>query len=208
MKKTIFKGVVNGVNYDCVDDYNKAVQAALKECKNVEAHSSTQITDVPEEESCKKQMAYVPKQECKCNGPEVDFNFKGMMKKSADELAETLEQLATNFEQLPDDYKESLLRIIKDTKVIAERQMKVTEKDIDAIDAQSAEIQDQINALEEQCEELEKKADKAEEVYDKLSMVVECFDDIIANNQNVESASPIIGELWKKLFGMPSPSID
>ena len=52
MKKTIFKGVVNGVNYGSVEDYNKAVTAALKEGKDVEAHSSTQITEVPDECKC------------------------------------------------------------------------------------------------------------------------------------------------------------
>lgn len=210
MKKTVFEGIVNGTKYDKVEDYNKAVQAALEANENVEASSSTKIVvgPDPEEESCKKQIAYVPKQECKCNnGPELDFNFKSMMKKDPEELSEMLEQLEDNFGKLSDEYKENLMHLIKDTKVIAERQMKVTEKEIDNLDTQAAEIQQQIDELDEQYDKVVKAADDAEEVYDKLSMVVECLDGIIEDNKGIKYETLTMSELWKKLFNMPEIGI-
>lgn len=206
MKKTVFEGIVNGTKYDKVEDYNKAVQAALEANENVEASSSTKIVMVPDEDECpcKKQI----EKECKCNnGPELDFNFKSMMKKDPEELSKMLEQLEDNFSKLSDEYKESLMHLIKDTKVIAERQMKVTEKEIDNLDTQAAEIQQHIDELDEQYDKVIKAADDAEEVYDKLSMVVECLDGIIEDNKDIKYETLTMSELWKKLFNMPNIDI-
>lgn len=197
MKKTIFEGIVNGTKYDNVDDYNKAVQAAINEGQNVEASSSTKIIECEDDDcECKKC-------ECKKEIPDIDFNFKSMMKKNPCELEEMLDQLENNFKQLPDHYKESLLHLIKDTRVIAERQMKVTEKDIDNLDTQAAEIQNQIESLDKQYDDIVAMADEREEAYDKLSMVVEALNGIIEDNKDIETEEMTISDLWKKLFNMP-----
>lgn len=49
MKQTVFKGVVNGVEYDSVEKYNEAVNDALKKGLDIKASSSTEIKDVQEE---------------------------------------------------------------------------------------------------------------------------------------------------------------
>ena len=210
MKKTIFKGVVNGVNYGCVEDYNKAVTAALKEGKDVEAHSSTQITEVPSEK-------------CKCCCEEekspIDFNFKGMMEQDVDKLDETLCSFKKSFDRLPDDaFKKGMMKMIRDTKVIADRQIQSVGKDIDMMDAQIAEttgiiddIEAKINELEKQIDEyddqiakLSESADSAQENYDKLSMVSDALDEIIQENHPTEpkKEEPMtISDLWKSLFG-------
>lgn len=211
MKKTIFNGVVNGVNYDCVEDYNNAVTAALKEGKDVEAHSNTQITEVPDEE-CKC---------CNCNDDStaINFNFKGMMEQDIDHLEESLEDFKQAFNGLPCELKKSMMQLVKETKVIAERQLKVTEKDIDAMDAQIAEtseridsicehineLEKQIDIYDKQVEELSEKADKQQENYCKLSMVSEALGEVIQESQPAEpeEEEPMtISNLWKSLFGV------
>lgn len=209
MKKTIFKGVVNGVNYSCVEDYNKAVTAALKEGKDVEAHSSTQITEVPDECKCCCEKEKSP----------IDFNFKGMMEQDVDKLEETLGTFTKSFQELPnDEFKKGMMKMIRDTKIIADRQIQSVGKDIDMMDAQIAETTSIIDDIEAKIKELEKhideyddqiaklseSADNAQENYDKLSMVSETLDKIIQESQPAEpekEESMTINDLWKSLFG-------
>lgn len=212
MKKTIFKGVVNGVNYSCVEDYNKAVTAALKEGKDVDAHSSTQITEVPDEECkccCEKKAEAAP----------LDFNFKGMMAQDVDKLDETLCSFKKSFDELPDDeFKKGMMKMIRDTKVIADRQIQSVGKDIDMMDAQIAEatgiiddieakineLEKQIDAYDDQIAKLSESADNAQENYDKLSMVSDALDEIIQENHPTEPKKEVpmtINDLWKSLFG-------
>lgn len=209
MKKTIFKGVVNGVNYGSVEDYNKAVTAALKEGKDVEAHSSTQITEVPDECKCCREKEKSP----------IDFNFKGMMEQDVDKLDETLCSFKKSFNELPnDEFKTGMMKMIRDTRVIAERQIESVGKDIDMMDAQIAESTGIINDIEAKIKELEKQideyddqiiklsesADNAQENYDKLSMVRETLDEIIKESHPAEpeKEEPMtISDLWKSLFG-------
>ena len=58
MKKTIFKGEVNGVKFDNVADYNKAITAAIENNTLISANSSTEVV----EEECGHQEA------CQCCG--------------------------------------------------------------------------------------------------------------------------------------------
>lgn len=58
MKKTVFNGIINGVEFDNVNDYNKEMQRLLSEgCSNIQAQSSTSIVD----DKCEHG-------ECKCEG--------------------------------------------------------------------------------------------------------------------------------------------
>lgn len=48
MKKVVFKGIINGKEFDNVKDYNKAMSELLVGGKSVSASSKTEIVDEPE----------------------------------------------------------------------------------------------------------------------------------------------------------------
>lgn len=48
MKKVIFEGVVNGVKFDNVEDYNKAITKAVARGEEVHANTQTKMVDEPE----------------------------------------------------------------------------------------------------------------------------------------------------------------
>lgn len=48
MKKVIFEGVVNGVKFDNVEDYNKAITKAVARGEEVHASTQTKMVDEPE----------------------------------------------------------------------------------------------------------------------------------------------------------------
>ena len=48
MKKVVFKGIINGKEFDNVKDYNKAMSELLVSGKSVSASSKTEIVDEPE----------------------------------------------------------------------------------------------------------------------------------------------------------------
>lgn len=52
MKKTVFVGKVNDQEFDNVQDYNACVQAMLDMNKDFQATSSTQVVEVPDEDTC------------------------------------------------------------------------------------------------------------------------------------------------------------
>ena len=217
MKKTIFKGFVNGQQFNDVKSYNEAVSKAIEEGNLQHASTETRI-----EEHCDCDCN--EKQECKCNKPLVDvcpnmnFNFRGMMNQSPEELEHTLDEFKQAFTRLPQEYKDSMMYLIRDTKVIAERQLKVTEKDIDTMDAQIAELSEKIDHYAEKIDELEKqisthedevgklseRADDQQEKYEKLLMVIDALECVMAEEPEAAKCKEemSIGDLWKNLFGM------
>lgn len=217
MKKTIFKGIVNGQEFNDVKSYNEAVSKAIEEGNLQHASTETRI-----EERC--DCGCNEKQECKCNKPLVDvcpnmnFNFRGMMSQSPEELEHTLDEFKQAFVGLPQEYKDSMMYLIRDTKAIAERQLKVTEKDIDTMDAQIAELSEKIDHYAEKIDELEKqisthedevgklseRADDQQENYEKLLMVIDALECVMTEEPEAAKCKEemSIGDLWKNLFGM------
>ena len=64
MKKVIFKGVINGVEFDTLDGYNQEIdRLAAEGCNNIVASTSTQIEEVPDVENC----------DCDCNCNECQY---------------------------------------------------------------------------------------------------------------------------------------
>ena len=188
MKKTVFEGIVNDIKYDNVDDYNKAVQEAINDGLNVKASSKTEIIDVQDESENTKK-----------SDPKFEIDIKNMMSKTPKELQTMLDQ----FKLAPNRYKKQALVIIKNTKDLVSRQMNILARDIDILDTRAAEIQDQVDKLDEQYDKITKKADQLEEQRDKLSMIVECFDDVIKENDNQKAndGTSEMTKLWKVLFG-------
>lgn len=50
MKKTIFKGTINGKNFDSVEDYNKEITRAIAAGESIQANSETSTVDEDEHE--------------------------------------------------------------------------------------------------------------------------------------------------------------
>lgn len=63
MKKTVFVGKVNDQEFDNVQDYNACVQAMLDMGKDFQATSSTQVVEVPDEDTCKSECTC---EQCTC----------------------------------------------------------------------------------------------------------------------------------------------
>ena len=54
--KKIFKGTVNGVEYNTVEEYNNAVNDALAKGKNITANTSTEIVEEDDNMTISKEL--------------------------------------------------------------------------------------------------------------------------------------------------------
>ena len=54
--KKIFKGTVNGVEYNTVEEYNNAVNDALAKGKNIIANTSTEIVEEDDNSAISKEL--------------------------------------------------------------------------------------------------------------------------------------------------------
>lgn len=105
MKKTVFKGVINGKEFNSVEDYNNEMLRALAAGETIKAESHTETVD-QEECNCSCQSKYQKEAEDRyCMLPRfhdteyyIDALVTGEDDKDSEVYAKELEQLSDTFE--------------------------------------------------------------------------------------------------------------
>ena len=148
MKKRVFKGVINGQEFDNVNDYNAYMSTLLNEGKDVNASSSTQIKEVCDE--CGEI-------ECTCSYPaggEVAENKVNMLP-GFNPMYEgnPLESLVTNdpemdrrnLEKIHQYHKDELNNIFREIRKMSLSELKSYLKKLDVVLDELAEARSTIN---------------------------------------------------------------
>ena len=161
-KKTVFKGLINGREFNNVQDYNAEMCRLVQEGVNIEAASSTSIQDVDGEtlqveqdnDSCEQeQIKYYPNMLPGFNPPPATGNF-------LDELV-TEDEHADHekFESIKTFHKNELPLILHEIKKMDEHAASNYLKDIDRILENIAEIQsvcvDSLKEIDKSLKELQ-----------------------------------------------------
>lgn len=158
-KKTVFKGLINGQEFDNVQDYNKEMARLIQEGGNINAASSTSIQDVDEtlqaepDNDSGEQIKYYPNMLPGFNPPPTTGNF-------LDELVtedETTDQ--ERFESIKTFHKNELPLILHEIEKMDEHAAGNYLKDIERILASITEIQsvcvDSLKEIDKSLKELQ-----------------------------------------------------
>lgn len=134
MKKTIFKGVVNGQEFDNITDYNAAVTEALKSGK-CEAGTSTQILDIPDEPE-----------------PELKDNLKRIGELDGEALNSYMTELQKSSDRLSKQEQELEARLESGEKMVeaAREQLEDIDDLMDSVKSDIEDLEGELKDLEEE----------------------------------------------------------
>ena len=181
MRKVLFKGIINGEQFDNVADYNKKMMELITKGENVEASSSTNIVDtdvdsenntelVNNEPNLKAEVEKEPKVDMRYYIPFEIKDIDDLLDPTNmdDEHESMLEGLQDYIDDLFDEFSEKvekidtqeLLDFAKRVKEIVGDLKTSSEENNEVIDKLEARIADDTNKLEQ--------VNRADEVIDTL----------------------------------------
>lgn len=152
MKKTVFKGTINGKNFDSVQAYNEEMMRALAAGESVIANSETTTVDEEEVENDIDYMPgfsddneyYIDKYVTGDSDKDVNLYYeaKNYLEKSIDNIKNDLD----NFdEEELDDYAEQLSEIV----VIIEDDEEANTDSLESINDEISELEQKLNDAKE-----------------------------------------------------------
>lgn len=178
--KKIFKGTVNGVEYNTVEEYNNAINDALAKGKNITANTSTEIVEEDDNMTISKEL--------------FPFNSRDMVEKFVDDAmtasgdVDEVERLASDvLDNIDKDFEKYLnnganKEKLKDTvnqylKNAYDYADDLTEQ-IEEYDKEADELQSQIDELERKMEKIEDLSLRREQLYYLTRDIIDKYEDI------------------------------
>lgn len=196
MKKTVFVGKVNDQEFDNVQDYNACVQAMLDMGKDFQATSSTQVVEVPDEDTCEKECTC---EQCTCGKETPQKSLKPVTSmlpayddrdggkyidpflsvETEEAYNDAMDKLETSLNGVYDKVSEAIphnsaeqLRVYNE----AVLEMKdILDKDYEKTDACLKPIRERIETLENELDDLYDKANKLEAAEDVITTYSEFY---------------------------------
>lgn len=202
MKKTVFVGKVNDQEFDNVQAYNACVQAMLDMGKDFQATSSTQVVEVPDEDTCegkcdceqctcakedtqkpqkpqkplKPVTSMLPAYEDRDGGKYIDPFLSIEMEEAYNDAMDKLE---TFLNGVYDKVSEAIphnsakqLRVYNDA---VQEMRNILNKDYEKTDTCLKPIKERIEALENELDELYDKVNKLETAEDVIMTYSEFY---------------------------------
>lgn len=196
MKKTVFVGKVNDQEFDNVQDYNACVQAMLDMGKDFQATSSTQVIEVPDEDTCKRECTC---DQCTCGKedsqkllkpvtnmlPAYEYRDGGkyidpfLSIETEEAYHSAMDELDINLSGLYDRVSEAIpynsaeqLRVYNEA---VQEMRDILDKDYEKTDACFKPIRERIETLENELDELYDKANKLETAEDVIMIYSEFY---------------------------------
>ena len=159
MKKTIFKGTINGKQFDTVQAYNEEMMRALAAGESVNAESHTETVDT--EDSIDSEIDYLPGLD-KNDEYYIDRLTCGDPEKNGQMYNEEIEYLAKSFDEIKNSLKdlseEELKQYIKDLEEVIEC--------IDSDKVDNDEVHEDLN------EELKAIGERQKDIENELKVIV------------------------------------
>lgn len=228
-KKTVFKGLINGREFNNVQDYNAEMCRLVQEGVNIEAASSTsiqeadetlQVEQVEQDNDSREQVKYYPNMLPGFNPPPSTGNF-------LDELLtedETADQ--ERFESIKTFHKNELPLILHEIEKMDEHAASNYLKDIERILENITEIQsvcvDSLKEIDKSLKELQAERndinrsfpiiDEYKDLYQTLknaalnqtrTMSTEADTPCNGNRKSISAVEAL--KFWRSLFGGDSP---
>lgn len=196
MKKTVFVGKVNDQKFDNVQDYNACVQAMLDMGKDFQATSSTQVVEVPDEDTCEKECTC---EQCTCGKEDSQKTLKPVTSmlpayvdrdggkyidpflsiETEEAYNDAMDKLDTSLSEVYDKVSEAIphnsaeqLRVYNET---VQEMRNILNKDYEKTDTCLKPIKERIETLENELDELYDKANKLETAEDVITTYSEFY---------------------------------
>lgn len=196
MKKTVFVGKVNDQEFDNVQDYNACVQAMLDMGKDFQATSSTQVVEVPDEDTCegkcnceqctcgkedpqkplKPVTSMLPAYEDRDGGKYIDPFLSIEMEEAYNDAMDKLETFLNGvYDKVSEAIPHNSAEQLKVYNEAVQEMRNTLDKDYEKTDTCLKPIKERIETLENELDDLYDKANKLETAEDVITTYSEFY---------------------------------